>query len=358
MTTAYVASNSLPMSALPTASGILQRFPADATNPADATYAPDGLGAAPIFGLGAQPLQGNEIVEGGNIMLVSYIGSLMNSGELCWVLLDCVGGAQQVAPATQSDHAVQFGQLTGLAGSLRNLESTSLVAGAGTSIAFTAEQIVVASALNGLEYLLANFNQTLNGTITGIGGIDTGTIAANTSYAIYAAYNPTTQTQDIFAQLEPTGGAPTIYGGEHLPAGYTATALISVWLTNASAQFIQGWQRDRHVGVASLESNTFTTAITNTSITLNVPFSAWRAELAVSQTTATTATQYQASLGSSSPVAGGVTQCNATLLGTGLLKYVQNGFVDILTPRTCFGNWVVVGGSSPTLEISISGYWF
>jgi len=113
MTTAYTASNSLPMSALPTASGILQRFPANATNTGASTYAPDGLTASPIFGLGGQPLQGSEIVSGGNVTLVSYIGPLLNAGALCWVLLDCTGGAQQVAPALQSDQAMQLGQATG-----------------------------------------------------------------------------------------------------------------------------------------------------------------------------------------------------------------------------------------------------
>jgi len=111
MTTSYTASNSLPMSALPTASGILQRFPANATNTGASTYAPDGLIASPIFGLGGQPLQGNEIISGGNVTLVSYIGPLLNSGALCWVLLDATGGSQQVAPATQSQHAVQLGQV-------------------------------------------------------------------------------------------------------------------------------------------------------------------------------------------------------------------------------------------------------
>lgn len=101
------------MTALPTASGIFQRFPAIETNTEDATYAPDGLVGSPVFGLGGQPLQGNEIVAGGNVTLVSYIGPLLNSGSVCWVLLDCTGAAQQVAPATHSEHAMQRGQATG-----------------------------------------------------------------------------------------------------------------------------------------------------------------------------------------------------------------------------------------------------
>jgi hypothetical protein len=109
--TAYSANNSVPLEALPTTSGVVQKFRAAATNDGQSTYAPDGLAAAPIFGLGGQQLQGNEIVEGGIATVVSFIGPLLNSGELCWVLLSCDGGAQQVAPATQGEHAVQLQQL-------------------------------------------------------------------------------------------------------------------------------------------------------------------------------------------------------------------------------------------------------
>jgi hypothetical protein len=109
--TAYNATNLFPMDALPTTTGVVQTIRAVATNDGASTYAPDGLAATPIFGLGGQQLQGGEIVEGGAATLVSFIGPLLNGGSLCWVLLRCDGGAQQVAPATQGDHAVQLQQL-------------------------------------------------------------------------------------------------------------------------------------------------------------------------------------------------------------------------------------------------------
>ena len=112
MTTTYTASNSLPFAALPTTNGVVQYFRATMTNPADATYAPDGLAAAPIYGLGGQLLQGDEIVAGGNVTLVSHIGPMLNGGALCWVLISSDGGAQQVANATRSQHAVTLGQIS------------------------------------------------------------------------------------------------------------------------------------------------------------------------------------------------------------------------------------------------------
>lgn len=110
MTTIYTAANSVPMSVLPTTNGIVQTFLAANTNTGDASYAPDGLAAAPIFGLGGQALQGDEIVAGGIATLVSYLGPLLNSGALCWVLLEAEGGAQQVANATHSQHAITKAQ--------------------------------------------------------------------------------------------------------------------------------------------------------------------------------------------------------------------------------------------------------
>lgn len=110
---AYAAANAVPLTVLPTISGVVQTIQIAHTNTATSTYAPDGLAAKPIFGLGALALQGGEVVTGGIATLVSYVGPLLNSGTLCWVLYECIGGAQQVAPATQSEHAVQLGQTGG-----------------------------------------------------------------------------------------------------------------------------------------------------------------------------------------------------------------------------------------------------
>jgi len=122
--TAYTASNSVPMSVLPTTNGVVQRFLVSTTNTGNPTYAPDGLGAAPIFGQGGQLLQGDEMVAGGIATLISHIGPSLNAGALCWVLVDCAGGARQVAPATQSQHAVQLGQIAALTGGGRLTRTT------------------------------------------------------------------------------------------------------------------------------------------------------------------------------------------------------------------------------------------
>ncbi|RQZ78856.1 hypothetical protein DF056_20910 [Burkholderia cepacia] len=110
---AYAAANAAPFTALPTATGIAQTFSVAHANTGASTYAPDGLPAAPIFGAAGLALQGGELVVGGIATLMSYVGPLINGGSLCWVLVRSVGGALQVPPATQSNHALQLGQAVG-----------------------------------------------------------------------------------------------------------------------------------------------------------------------------------------------------------------------------------------------------
>ncbi|MDR9177898.1 hypothetical protein [Burkholderia multivorans] len=110
---AYAAANPVPMTSLPTVSGIVQTISVKTTNTGASTYSPDGLASRPIFGLGGSALQGGEMVANGIATLVSYVGPLLNGGSLCWVLFECIGGAQQVAPATQAQHAMQLAQATG-----------------------------------------------------------------------------------------------------------------------------------------------------------------------------------------------------------------------------------------------------
>ncbi|WP_260858724.1 gp53-like domain-containing protein [Paraburkholderia sp. BCC1885] len=108
---AYTAANPVPLTALPTATGFTQTVKIAHLNTGTSTYAPDGLATAPIYGLGGAVLQGGELPANGVATLVSFVDPLLNSGNLCWVLYECVGGAQQVPPATASQHAVQLGQL-------------------------------------------------------------------------------------------------------------------------------------------------------------------------------------------------------------------------------------------------------
>lgn len=126
---AYAAANPAPLTALPTTSGVVQKFLVGNSNTANSTYAPDGLVAKPIFGLGGQQLQGGELPANGIATLVSYVGPLLNSGALCWVLFECIGGAQQIAAPTQTNHAVNLGQFLSVLSASGYFEIPVVVAG-------------------------------------------------------------------------------------------------------------------------------------------------------------------------------------------------------------------------------------
>lgn len=108
---AYTAVNVPPLSALP-ATGYMQRVRIANANTGAATYAPDGLAAKPVYGLGLQPLQGGEL-PAGVAVLMYLVQAGVNSGNGAWILIESLGGAQQIPAATKSQHAMQLGQATG-----------------------------------------------------------------------------------------------------------------------------------------------------------------------------------------------------------------------------------------------------
>ena len=147
---------------------------------------------------------------------------------------------------------------TGVVGQAVN-QKISLVS-ASASATFTADQVIVGESLSGKQYRLSSINKTINLTTTGAGGIDTGAAPASGWVAIYLIYNPTTDTSALLAQNTTAVVAPTIYGGANMPAGYTASALVSVWRTTSGSLFLNGYQRGRtfsipRVDVLSTSSN-------------------------------------------------------------------------------------------------------
>lgn len=107
---AYTAANATPLVAGTWVDGVVQAVKIAHANTGPSTYAPDGLTAIPIYGLGLQPLQGGELALNGTAILMRLTIAGVNSGNPIAVLMECAGGAQQVAPATQSQHAVNLGQ--------------------------------------------------------------------------------------------------------------------------------------------------------------------------------------------------------------------------------------------------------
>lgn len=313
----------------------------------------DGLGAKPIYGLALQPLQGGELVAKGVACFLYIVASTVNAGNGAWILMECAGGAQQVATASQSQHAVQFGQLTGGIGSRTNLKATC--AANATTITFTADQLVVGTALNGLQYLLANYNQTLNLAVTGAGGMDTGTATAGGWLAVYAIYNPATNTRSIIGTMDGSSAAPTVYGGSNPASGYTASELLAVIPVSSTAGQLKACLvNGRRVSVPSLLTfQTSTTSPTPVSFSLSgaVPKAAVRASgiIAVAST--------------STSNVGMSIQSDSTTNALGVQNVSQSGgssgtgawSIDLATAQTLYYAATSSAGT-PTFSLYVSGY--
>ncbi|HHX0692190.1 TPA: hypothetical protein ACVQMV_000235 [Yersinia enterocolitica] len=151
--------------------------------------------------------------------------------------------------------AAHLSQLTGVIGTSRNAKMS--VTAASSTATFTADELIVQTALGGLQYKLSSFNKTINLATTGAGGMDTGTVPANGFVALYAIYNPGTQISALLAVNASSVVAPEVYGGSNMPAGYTASALVSVLPTSASqlAPIIQQGRRVSIVGASILSGS-------------------------------------------------------------------------------------------------------
>lgn len=152
-------------------------------------------------------------------------------------------------------------------GSARNLKMS--VPTASASATLTADEIIVANSLGGAQLKLSAFNKTINLATVGAGGMDTGTAPVSGFVAIYAIYNPTTQTSALLARNATSAAAPSVYGGANMPVGYNASALVSAWGTNASGQLKVGYQFDRTISAVAI-SVLNTTAASSSFTALNV----------------------------------------------------------------------------------------
>lgn len=137
--------------------------------------------------------------------------------------------------------------LTGVVGATRNAAMS--IPTASASATFTADELIVETPA-GTQYRLNSFSKSINVSIVGAGGMD---VALTTSayVAIYAIYNPTTGVSALLGFNSTSSVAPNIYGGANMPAGFTASALVSVWLVS-SGLLATGYQCDRECFPANL----------------------------------------------------------------------------------------------------------
>ncbi|KVR27935.1 phage tail protein [Burkholderia ubonensis] len=217
------------------------------------------------------------------------------------------------------------------------------VAAASASATLTADEIIVEAALGGLRYCLASFSKTVNLAMTGAGGMDTGAAPASGYVALYAIYNPTTGASALLATNATSAVAPSVYGGANMPTGYTASALMSVWPTNGSGQFVTGYQRDRTFYCGARTAFTVTAgtgSYTSISVSGSVPQNAKRIFGSVSANSNTSQ-----SLGLN--IAGDSSGAGFSGVGANGVSCAGSYVSPIITPQTIY---YLATGSSGTLS--------
>lgn len=120
---------------------------------------------------------------------------------------------------------------------------------ASTAATYTADEVVVKTTMGAQSFIIGFYNKAVNLATVGAGGMDTGAAPANSYVGLYAIYNTVTGANSILA-VNGGGTLSQIYSGANMPAGYNASALLTVVPTNASSQFKVVLVQDRKVSYA------------------------------------------------------------------------------------------------------------
>ncbi|WP_236189303.1 hypothetical protein [Pseudomonas pharyngis] len=244
----------------------------------------------------------------------------------------------------------------GVVGAVRNAKMSLTTA--SSSATFTADEVVVETAIGGLQYRLSSFNKTINVSTVGAGGMDTGAPSPSGFVSIYAIYNPTTQASALLACIQTVSNG-SIYTGANMPSGYTASALVASWPITAASILSVGFLSDRTVAIPAvsvLNSSAIVSSQASLSISNAVPSNARSINGYVS-VSSTSASNLGVTLFSSSSVTGGAQpfiwgSCPPNALQQGGFSGLQIAVPSVIGYTTAS----TVG--TPNFQININSYSF
>ncbi len=314
-------------------------FVAANSSTGNVTVAISGLAALNLYKPGQTSIQAasGDITQ--NVLYVISYNSALNGGLGGFVIVS----AQNVSATFP------------VAGDARNLLITQ---SPNVTLNITADEIVVESALGGTATKGASISHTFNGATTGANGMDTGTLPTSGFVSIYEIYNPSTIT---FACLGTTASQTTIYGGANLPAGYTQSALLTIWATTSSASLAvathiaRAFTYDAPQTVAT--AVTFSSSMSAQTLASYVPAAAKTVDviMGVTSSVSVVGTQYIAG-----DAKGSGLQIATVPAGTSTPLFNYNGAstftgIKMLTAQTVF---LAVGGGglSNVCQLSVTGY--
>jgi hypothetical protein len=277
-----------------------------------------------------------------------------DAANTIWVDKGPIDGAMAPLDSPIFTGVVQ-GQLPSIIGDVRNGRMS--IPTASATATFTADELVVGTALGGFTYKLSNYSKLINLATTGAGGMDTGTAPTSGWVALYAIYNPATGTSSILATNATSTVAPTVYAGANMPSGYTASALISVWRITGANVFYAGFQTGNQViflGLSALNVTATQASMTAFSISVGAPpnaktvFGSFSAVATAAAVLGCGISPSSTSLGSQS---GQISCSNAA-------QHVGQFNAVIITSQTLYYTFTATSGSSPNLTVTIVGFTF
>ena len=233
----YAAANIVPLTVSTLTHGVRQRVTIAHSNSGASTYAPDGLAAKPIYGLGLQPLQGLELIATQIADLEYVVAAALNGGNGAWLILNCGGGAFQVPSGSYASTPAAGDSSAKLAttafvdnasasiqGGFKNLSLSAT--GTNANISVNYDELALTDGAGSWLLDIGVSGATINTTTVGAGGLDTGALAASTWYSVWRIAQ-VNGTKSWLISLSPI--APT------MPAGYTLKARIGWIRTDGTA---------------------------------------------------------------------------------------------------------------------------
>lgn len=186
----------------------------------------------------------------------------------------------------------------GVVGASRNAKMS--ITSANASATFTADELIVESAIGGQAYRLSSISKTINLATVGVGAMDTGLAPASGYVSVYVIFNPLlplSSTNPAMLAMDATSSAhPEVYGGANMPAGYTASALVAVLRTTAARLFDRQILIDRFVHYNSVIFTGTNGTMTAVSASAAVPLNAKTIRVLVAITASSAAGQLSAAI--------------------------------------------------------------
>lgn len=292
----------------------------------------------------------------------------MNNAQLSAAIAVIIGSTRPIASQAEAETGTDntktmtplraqqaISKRAAVVGSSRNIRMSVLVASATATL--TADEVFVKSALGGAAWLLSSFNKTINLGTTGAGGMDTGTAPVSGHVAIYAIYNPTTATSALLAVNATAAAQPEVYSGANMPAGYTASALVSVWCTTGSGLIAVGSQFERSISIQ--QAVVYNNGATNVTVT---PISATilpkNAKSVSGNLTVSASSAVGLSLAVYSNSAGSGQQINNNSVSAGGQAVCSFNKVLITSQQILYMTCAIISGTGQNYVISLTSYEF